>query len=77
MLTYILPKFLSHLSKNVSIEKHDDVDYHDKSCYYLVHAMKRHREFGLLHDRMLNEKRRNESNLLKFFGSQKDFVFAT
>ena len=57
------------------IEKNGDVDYHDKLCYYLVHAMKRHGEFGLLHDRMLNEKRRNESNLLKFFWVAKRICF--
>ena len=59
------------------IEKYGYMGYHDKLCYYLVHARKRRREFGLLHDRMLNEIRKNEPNLLKFLWLQKDCVIAT
>ena len=58
----------------MSIEKHDDVDYHDKLCYYLVHAMKRHREFGLLHDRMLNEKK-ERTQFTQLFWVVKTFFF--
>ena len=55
------------------IEKNDDVDYHDKLCYYLVHATKRRREFGLVHDRMLNKKKERIQFTQLFWGSLLSF----